>query len=69
MQLKMQIGMRLIGSVPLDKNRIKDREYIQEKLQELEIKFAEQVETSFKPPVFYIDTVPSKMNESNKMPR
>jgi hypothetical protein len=69
MQLKMQIGMQLVGSVPLDKNKITDREYIQEKIQELEIKFAEQMETSFKTPVFYIDTVPSKMNEFNKMSR
>jgi hypothetical protein len=67
MELKMQIGRQLIGSVPLDKNKIGDTKYIQEKIQELEAEFAPQIKESFRPPVFYIDTVPSKMNASGKM--
>lgn len=62
----MQIGIQLIGAVSLDKDRIRDKEYIQEKIQELETEFAPQIEVSFRPPVFYIDTVPSKMNANGK---
>ncbi len=58
--------MQLIGSVPLDKNKIRDKEYMQERIQELETEFAPQIEVSFRSPVFYIDTVPSKMNTSGK---
>jgi hypothetical protein len=67
MKLVMQLGSRTIGYILLNENQFPDREYIQEKIMELKEEFAEQIEASFKEPVFFIDTVPSKMNTAKKI--
>jgi hypothetical protein len=58
----MQIGKKLIGSIPLDQSRIADTAYINKKIIELENKFSFELQQSNISLNFYIDTVPSKMN-------
>ena len=62
MKLVLQLGNSVIGCASVDGNRFADRTYIQGKIFKLEKEFAEQLEASFKTPVFYIEGVPSKMN-------
>jgi hypothetical protein len=62
--LVLRLGTRVIGSVPVDENKFSDREYIAGRILELHEKFAEQLAAFYKPPVIYLEGVPSKMNRA-----
>ena len=64
--LVLKLGAHMIGSVPVDKNRFTDKEYLAGKVCELRDEFAAQLSSSFNSPVIYLEGVPSKMNVAIK---
>jgi hypothetical protein len=66
MYLKMLVGNDLIDLLPVDFNNLLIPGYLEGLKQQLEEKHAGFIKSSLSRPLFFVDNVPSSMNQKNK---
>jgi hypothetical protein len=63
MELQMFIGQHLVDSIPLNLLQMNNPGYIHSIKNELEEKNEDIIDLSVEKPVFFIDSIPSRLNK------